>query len=117
MFSGSRFKIVIIAASVAALAACSQSPQDAQADAVLKGARARAGQIRQQAGAQARALDERSKSLGDQAKQTGGYTGQGLKVQADAFAHQADILREQGEAQAGAVVEAADAQAKAIHSR
>lgn len=101
----------------AALACCSRSPQDQQAEAVKSAAAKRADQIDQQSRAQAESMHAQAKTLSQQAKQAGGLTGQRLQVQADALDKQADIVSRQGKLQAEATREAADAQAKQLASR
>ena len=108
------------AAAIAALAltaACSRSPQDAQADAIAKQARTQAEVIQRQADAQAHALKQQAATLAAEAKRAGGYTGQRLQVQSDAAAREADIVLRQARDQSQAAIEAGDAQAKAIRSR
>jgi len=107
--------VLLIAA--ACVAGCSKSPQDQQADRLRAAADAKAQQIRDQAAPQIQAMNDQSKALAAQAKSTGGYTGERLKVQADSLSRQADILDKQARAQADATREAADAQAKQIASR
>jgi hypothetical protein len=106
-----------VAAAGFLLVGCNKTPTDETADAVARSGRARSEGIQTQADAQAKALDQRSVALRAQAKQTGGYTGQRLNVQADALAREADIVRRQGKAQGESTQEAADAQAKGIRSR
>ena len=110
--------MIIAAVAIGAVAgACSRSPRDAQADAIAKDAHTRADVIRKQAEAQAHALQQQAATLSAQARQAGGYTGERLKVQADAAAREADIVMRQGRDQAQAAAQAGDAQAKAIRSR
>lgn len=99
------------------LAACSQSPQGKQIDALRDAANKEAEEIEAQADRQADPLDDQAKALREQAKQTGGFDGKRLEVQADAMGKQADLLREQAEEQAEAVRAAANAKVQALESR
>jgi hypothetical protein len=110
-------KAYILMVACLALAACNKSPADKQADAIEKTAADHASQIRQQASAQASGLDQQAKTLHDQAQTAGGFTGERLKVQGDALAKEADIVKRQGEAQADAATKGAAAQAETIRSR
>ena len=59
----------------------------------------------------------KAKVLDNEAQQAGGYTGERLKVRADALAKEAKIIRKQANMQADAVRESADARVKASESR
>ena len=69
------------------------------------------------AAAEAQSLDRNAQALDTQGKQAGGFTGERLKVEAEASKKEAEIVKRQGEARAEATVEVARGQAKAIRSR
>ena len=111
-------KTLLLAGLAAALATgCSQSPTDKAADQIARAGHDRGEAIKTQADSQAKTMEQQASGLSAQAKAAGGYTGERLKVQAQALIHEADIVRRQGKAQAQSAAEAADAQAKGIHSR
>lgn len=109
--------LIVSIAAAGLMVGCNKTPTDKTADAIARSGRDRSEQIQAQADNQAKALDQRSTALTAQAKQTGGYTGQRLHVQADALSREADIVRRQGKAQGESTEEAADAEAKGIRSR
>lgn len=111
------WSLSVVFAAAVSVAGCNQTPADKAADAIARSGHDRSKAIQSEADNQAKGLDQRSTTLTGQAKQTGGYTGQRLNVQADALAREADIVRKQGKAQGEATQEAADAQAKGIRSR
>ncbi len=107
----------LLAASIAILAGCTQSPEQKEVTDIKQGAASRAAAIDNQAEAQAAPLDQQAEGLRNQAKQAGGYAGKRLDVRADALAKEAKLIREQADGQSAAVKEAADARVKALRSR
>jgi hypothetical protein len=109
--------------TVAALAifilasACQRTPDQQQADLLRNDAEQRGSAIEDQAEAQANRLEQQAQALEVEAKQTGGLTGERLKVRADALAREAKIIRRQGDMQSDAIKEAADARIKTSESR
>lgn len=97
--------------------ACQRTPEQQQAEQLRAGAQQRSEAIENQAENQADQLKQQAEVLYNESNQAGGYTGQRLKVRADALGKEAKIVRKQGEMQAGAVKEAADARIKATESR
>jgi outer membrane PBP1 activator LpoA protein len=98
-------------------AACSQSPEQQQADQIRGDANKQAAALTHRAEAQAAPLDEQAEVLKNEAKQVGGYNGKRLNVRAGALKQEGQLDRKQGDEQAAAVKESADARIKALHSR
>lgn len=107
-----------LAVGILALAtACQRTPEQQQADKLRADAQQRASAIYNQADTQANGLKQRADAIDNVANQAGGYTGQRLKVRADALAKEAKIIRKQADMQAAAVRETADARIKTSESR
>ncbi len=102
---------------LALTAACQRTPEQQQADKLRADAQQRASAIENQADTQANGLEQRADAIDNVANQAGGYTGQRLKVRADALAKEAKIIRKQADMQAAAVKETADARIKTSESR
>ena len=98
-------------------AACTQSPQDKQAQQIRATGAEQGDSLKRRAETRARPLDEQAQALRSEAKQAGGYDGKLLDVQADAQEKQAKLIREQAARQAAAAEEAADARVKELKSR
>ena len=112
-----RNTLLLLSVAAALAAGCSQSPTDKAADQIARAGHDRGEAIKAQANSQAKTMEQQASTLDTQAKAAGGYTGERLKVQAQALTREADIVRRQGKAQGQSAEEAADAQAKGIHSR
>lgn len=97
--------------------ACQRTPEQQQEDRLRADAQQRASSIENQADTQAYRLEQQAEVLDNQATQAGGYTGQRLKVRADALAKEAKIIRKQADMQAAAIKETADARIKTSKSR
>lgn len=97
--------------------ACQRTPEQQQADELRGHAQARGATIRNQADTEADRLELQANTLHIGAEQAGGYTGQRLKVRADSLSKEARIVRKQGDKQADALEETADAQVKTSESR
>ena len=104
-------------AIVALTAACQRSPEQQQADMLRNDAQQRGSAIENQAETQADRLQQQAEALDIEARQRGGLTGERLKVRAAALAKEAKIIRKQGDMQADAIKEAADARIKASEAR
>jgi hypothetical protein len=104
-------------ALIALTIACQRTPEQQQADQLRADAQQRGAAIENQADAEADRLGQQAGDLNNQSSRAGGYTGQRLKVRADALAKEAKIVRKQADMQAGAINEAADARIKANQSR
>ncbi|MEP6983160.1 MAG: hypothetical protein ABI853_05890 [Sphingomicrobium sp.] len=102
---------------IALATACQRTPEQQQADMLRKDAQQRGSAIENQAKTQADRLQQQADALNIEAEQRGGLTGERLKVRAAALAKEADIIRKQGDMQADAIKEAADARIKASQSR
>lgn len=110
-------RMLLVLAIVTLTAACQRTPEQQQADILRNKAEQRGSAIENQAEAQADRLQQQAESLDTEAKQTGGLTGERLKVRAAGLAKEARIIRKQGAMQADAIKEAADARIKASESR
>ena len=97
--------------------ACQRTPDQQQADMLRNDAQQRGSVIENQAETQADRLQQQAEALDIEAKRRGGLTGERLKVRAEALAKEAKIIRKQGDMQADAIEEAADARIKASESR
>src|SRR5438270_12071887 len=104
-------------ALIALASACQRTPEQQQTDHVRADAQQRGAAIESQADAEADRLGRQADDLYSQSNRAGGYTGQRLKVRADALAKEAKIVRKQADMQASAIKEAADARIKASQSR
>jgi hypothetical protein len=104
-------------ALIALATACQRTPEQQQADQLRADAQQRGTAIENHADAEADRLGQQADDLYNQSNLAGGYTGQRLKVRADALAKEAKIVRKQAAMQAGAIKEAADARIKATESR
>ena len=80
-------------------------------------AQQRGSVLENQAETQADRLQQQADALEIEAKQTGGLTGERLRVRAKALTEEAKIIRKQGNMQADAIKEDADARIKASESR
>lgn len=110
-------RCLLIVALLASMAACQRTPEQKQADAVRSEARQRGAIIENQADAQADRLEQQASDLDNQAVQTGGMTGERLKIRANALNEESKVIRKQGDMQADAITEDADARIKASKSR
>ena len=99
------------------LAACQRTPEQQQNDKLREDAQRRGADIENRADTQADRLEAQAQVLEDQAQEAGGFTGQRLKVRADALAKEARIIRKQADMQADAIRQSADAEVKASESR
>lgn len=97
--------------------ACPRTADQQHADMLRNDAQQRGSAIENQAENQADLLQQRAEALEIEAKQKGGLSGERLKVRAEALAKEAKIIRKQGDMQADAIKEAADARIKASESR
>jgi hypothetical protein len=104
-------------ALIALGAACQRTPEQRHDDQLRTDAHQQSAAIENQADTEAHRLEQQADDLYNQSNQAGGYTGQRLKVRADALGKEAKIVRKQAEMQADAVTEAADARIKATQSR
>ena len=102
---------------IAFATACQRSPEQQHSDKLRGEAQQQGAAIENRADRQANQLEAQAAALDNGAQQAGGYTGQRLKVRADALTKEAKIIRKQADMQADAVREAADAQAKTSESR
>jgi hypothetical protein len=110
-------RCLLIVAVLASMVACHRTPEQQQADAVRTDARQRGAVIENQADAQAARLEQQASDLHNQAVQVGGMTGERLKIRANALNEEAKVIRRQGDMQADAIKEGADARIKASKSR
>jgi hypothetical protein len=108
---------LLILATAASMAACQRTAEQQQADAVRSDARQRGAVIENQAGTQADRLQQQASDLQNQATQAGGMTGERLKIRANALDQESKVIRKQGDMQADAISEDADARIKASKSR
>lgn len=97
--------------------ACQRTPDQQQADMLRNDAQQRGSVIDNEAEAHADRLEQQAQNLYIEAKQRGGLTGERLKVRADALTKEAKIIRRQGDMQADALKEAAEARIKSSESR
>jgi hypothetical protein len=104
-------------ALIALAGSCQRTPEQQQADQLRADAKQRGAAIENQADTEADRLGQQADDLYNQSNRVGGYTGQRLKVRADALAKEGKIIRKQAQMQAGAIKEAADARIKATESR
>jgi hypothetical protein len=114
-------KLAILASAVAlatlTTGCAQQSPADANAAALVDAADRQADQIESAADTQADALKNQADQLEMQAANAGGYTGERLKTRAEALDREASIIEDQGDAKAGALEDAAKAEADRIRAR
>ena len=110
-------RLVRVLPLLVVLAGCQQTPDQKYAEQVRSDAQQRGAAIENQAEAEAGRLDRQASDLKEQAKQSGGLTGERLSVRADALTKEAKIVRKQADMRAEAVKEAADAQIKTSQSR
>ena len=109
-------RLTALAATALAIA-CQRTPEEQQADRLRAEANQRAAVIENRAMTEAKQLDQQADILDNQSSEAGGYTGQRLKVRADALAKEAQIVRKQARMQADAIKESADARIKTFQSR
>jgi hypothetical protein len=62
-------------------------------------------------------MQQEATQLENQAKQTGGMTGDRLRIRANALEQESKVIRKQADAQADAINEETDARIKATESR
>jgi hypothetical protein len=110
-------RILSALAVIALLTACQRTPEQQQADTLRRAAHDRAAAISNHADAEADRLEAQGAGLDNRAKQAGGFSGERLKVQADALRKEAGIVRKQARMQSEAIEESTDAQIKATSSR
>jgi hypothetical protein len=110
-------RFLLILAMLASMAACQRTPEQQQADAMRSDARQRAAATENQADVQADRLQQQASELQNQATQAGGMTGDRLRIRANALDQEAKVIRKQGDMQADAIREDADARIKASKSR
>jgi hypothetical protein len=110
-------RFLLILATFASVAACQRTPEQQQADDARSDARQRGGAIENAADAQADRLQQQASDLQNQAAQAGGMTGERLKIRANALDQESKVIRKQGDLQADAIKESADARIKASKSR
>ena len=109
--------LLIFAIVALATAACQRTPEQQQADDVRSNAQQQGASIENLSGEEADRLEQQAAILENEAKRSGGLTGQRLKVRADALKKESKIIRKQGDQQAEAIKESADARIKASESR
>jgi hypothetical protein len=110
-------RCLLIVALLASMAACQRTPEQQQADALRSDARQRGAAIENQANVQADRLQQQASNLQNQATRAGGMTGERLRIRANALHQESKVIRKQGDMQADAVREGADARIKASKSR
>jgi hypothetical protein len=110
-------RCLFIVAVLASMAACQRTPDQQQADAVRGDARQRGAAIENKADAEADRLQQQASDLENQAAQAGGMTGERLRIRANALDQESKVIRKQGDMQADAIKEDADARIKASKSR
>ena len=110
-------RFVLIMAMLASMAACQRTPEQQQADNLRSDARQRADLIENRADVEADRLHQQASDLQNQAGQAGGMTGERLRIRANALDQEAKLVRKQGDMQADAIKEDADARIKASKSR
>jgi len=110
-------RFLLVLAVFTSMAACQRTPEQQQADAVRTDARQRAAATENQADVQADRLQQQASDLQNQAAQAGGMTGERLRIRANALDQESQVIRKQGDMQADAVREDADARIKASKSR
>ena len=108
---------LLVLTMVALTVSCQRTPEQRQADALRRDARQRGAAIENQADAQADRLQQQASDLQNQATQAGGMTGERLRIRANALDQESKIVRKQGDMQADAIKEDADARIKASKSR
>ena len=110
-------RFLLIVATFASLAGCQRTPEQQQADAARSDARQRGAAIENAADVQADRLQLRASDLQNQAAKAGGMTGERLNIRANALDQESKVIRKQGDMQADAIKEDADARIKASKSR
>ena len=110
-------RFMLVPAMFASMAACQRTPEQQQADALRSDATQRAAAIENEADVQADRLQQKASDLQNQAAQAGGMTGERLRIRANALDQESQVIRKQGDMQADAVREDADARIKASKSR
>lgn len=108
---------LLVVATFVSIAGCQRTPEQQQADAVRSDARQRGTAIENQANAQADRLEQQASDLQNQAMQAGGMSGERLRIRANALNQESKVIRKQGDMQADAIKEDADARIKASKSR
>ncbi len=107
-------RFTFAAAAAFAVSACAaQTPQEQRAEQLRDQADAQADAIEVAAENQTAQMKVEAESLLNQAGQGGGYDAQRLKVRADAIREEAKLVEQQAEARAKAVRDAGNAQASA----
>lgn len=107
-------RFVLMAAAAFALTACgSQSPEQQRADQLRDQADAEADAIEAAAENQTAQMKVEAEGLVNQAGQAGGYDAERLKVRAEAIRKEAELVEKQAEARAKAVRDRGEAQASA----
>ena len=96
------------------LAACSQTPQEKQAEQLRDTADAQGDAIEAAAENQSARMEAEAEGLRNQAGQGGGFEAQRLKVRADALDREAELIEDQAEAQAKAIRDQGRAKASAL---
>jgi len=99
------------------MAACQRTPEQQQTDTMRSDARHRGAAIENNANAEADRLQQQASDLENRATQTGGMTGERLKIRANALDQESKVVRKQADMQAEAIKEDADARIKASKSR
>jgi hypothetical protein len=110
-------RCLVIAAVLLATLACQRTPEQQHANALRNAAIQQGAAIENQADGQADALQQQASDLQNQAAQAGGMTGERLKIRAGALEQESKVIRKQGDMQADAIKEHADARIKASKSR
>jgi hypothetical protein len=110
-------RLLLVLAMLASAAACQRTPERRQADAMRSDARQRGAAVENNADAQADRLEQQASDLQNQAGQAGGMTGERLRIRANALNQESKVIRKQGDMQADAMAEDADARIKASKSR
>ena len=102
---------------IALTAACQRTPEQQRSDKLRRDAQQHGATIENQADRQADQMEAQAAALDNGALQAGGYTGQRLKVRANALTKEAKIIRKQADRQADAVKETTEAQIQTSESR
>jgi hypothetical protein len=110
-------RFLLVLASLAVTVACQRTPEQQQAANVRSDARQRGAAIENEADTQADRLHQQASHLQHQANQAGGMTGERLGIRANALEQESEVVRKQGDMQADAIKESADARIKASKSR
>ena len=110
-------RFLLVLASLALTAACQRTPEQQQAHSVRSDARQRGAAIENEADTQADRLHQQASDLQNQANEAGGMTGERLGIRANALEQESKVVRKQGDMQADAIKESADARIKASKSR